>query len=296
MPNAEKLHVRMLRACHRSYHIETLADGSHEWSTQPTIIGRNPQAGLPRDLALVGIIPEGILVCCRGTQPPTLSSGPEFVSSWFDWTNNVEAAADSGHRFPGQVHKGFADAALDLWRDEGIDLGIKAGLERLIKLKPGATIYITGHSKGGALANLIASLVLGLGIASDHLAIAPGPVEVVTFAAARPGGAEFRNALNGKVKVTRYEVRTDIVPKLPPGGEVPAFVKNLLSQANVSLADSVIDFQPVGNLVSDEGQFLAALRDAASNILRDSQPIERLAVPHDIKPNSLYDKLERSRA
>ncbi|HLX81862.1 MAG TPA: hypothetical protein VKS43_14880, partial [Burkholderiales bacterium] len=73
-------------------------------------------------------------------------------------------------------------------------------------------LYITGHSKGGAVANLAAarfSLTEGM---SPH---------VCTFAAAHPGDESFAKAYDKAViDSTRYEYADDIVPHLPPS---PAF-------------------------------------------------------------------------
>ena len=72
-------------------------------------------------------------------------------------------------------------------------------------------MLLTGHSKGGALAQLAALRL----VAAEH---ALKPSAVHTFAAPRAGNRTFANALEGVLagSAWRFEFQDDIVPHLPP--------------------------------------------------------------------------------
>lgn len=99
----------------------------------------------------------------------------------------------------GYTHKGFTDIYY-LLRQQVMEL--------LSEVDPSHTLYITGHSLGGALATLAA-----LDIATNtpfH-----GPI-VYTFGAPRVGDPSFVRAYNYTVPVHwRFQNKYDIVPHLP---------------------------------------------------------------------------------
>src|SRR5262249_18688045 len=111
--------------------------------------------------------------------------------------------------------------------------------------------------KGGAMAALAAWSL-------KALADTP-PLKVVTFAAAKPGDADFRAAyLAAAIDHTRYEYNIDIVPHLPlsDGGFVDALTRLPLPQLP-GFKDFVadlhrIDYQPVGLLqyIKSNGQIV----------------------------------------
>ena len=121
-----------------------------------------------------------------------------------DWLNDADFTPQPDPEL-GLVHSGFMDSFENLW--PGIVQQIKAW-QAAGKLGPQVKVYITGHSKGGALAMLAA-----LKLRTENIL----PVtEVVTFAAPRVGGADFaaKYAAQGIVGY-RYENQDDVVPHVP---------------------------------------------------------------------------------
>ena len=106
-----------------------------------------------------------------------------------NWLSNLDVVACE---WPtgGNVHRGFRNILLELWDT------IASALEVIEK-----PLYYTGHSLGGALATLAASL--------------RPPRAVYTFGAPRIGDAEFAQTLAGTPVFNVFNPK-DIVPELPP--------------------------------------------------------------------------------
>ncbi|MFO7714541.1 lipase family protein [Desulfosarcina sp.] len=106
-----------------------------------------------------------------------------------NWLSNLDMAACE---WPtgGNVHRGFRNILMEIWDT------IASALEVIEK-----PLYYTGHSLGGALATLAASLL--------------PPCAVYTFGAPRIGDAEFAQTLAG-IPVFNVFNPKDIVPELPP--------------------------------------------------------------------------------
>lgn len=104
-----------------------------------------------------------------------------------------------------KVHSGFWSAWLELETD------VLAEVERLVKLKPSAKIFVTGHSLGAALAALCAA---ELGASSHSLGF---PIEgVYTFGQPRVGNTAFTSFYElGEHVSWRITHWRDIVPHLP---------------------------------------------------------------------------------
>jgi hypothetical protein len=151
------------------------------------------------NVCLVGVNGDGIVVAFRGTLPPVKLDTPTVV----DWLNDFDALPIAVPGIPGLVHQGFWDSVESIY---GSVLDVVRELRRV----GGATlpIYVTGHSKGGALAHL----------AAMRLKLLDGiePAEVVTYGAPRAADLEFATAYHKTIKATRYEYRNDIVPHVPP--------------------------------------------------------------------------------
>ena len=166
--------------------------------------------------ALVGKIAEGTVVCYRGTLSPD-DETRTVQQRIFDWAQDFEAvlALWAGPPHGLICHLGFA-TALDSIRSTfgGED-----------------SVIFTGHSKGGAMAQLAAL---------RHWEMTRRPVRCVTFGAPRAGGVEFQGAIEASgVSITRYENAGDIVPHVPL---CPRLAKHL------GLPVRQIDFRSVGSL------------------------------------------------
>jgi len=187
------------------------------------------------DAALIGQTASETIVAFRGTLPPTPDS-PDKKQVLLDWLSDFDAILVQGDQLPGLVHQGFLGALNALWSD--LSRSVPAG-------KP---VYFAGHSKGGALANLAAARW-----ASENAGKTP-PI-VTTFAAAKPGDANFQTAYDKLVPHSlRYEYQDDIVPHLPPGAEframfakVPLF-NDFIANSNAKLPEGAVGFVGVGDL------------------------------------------------
>ncbi len=151
------------------------------------------------DAALVGTNADGVIVAFRGTLPLNLQD----LDTLLDWLNDLNAEPITVPGLPGKVHEGFWGSLSSLWD------GVAAEVQRR-RAASGATlpVYITGHSKGGAMAHLAAMRFA--------LTEALVPSAVYSFAGARPGNGEFASAYDAAIIATRYEYADDIVPHLPP--------------------------------------------------------------------------------
>ena len=156
-----------------------------------------------RDAVSVAISNTAVIVAFRGTlSPRTKDVTEETIVA--DWLNDANARLTIDSQL-GAIHHGFADSIAALWPQ------LVAKLEDLRqqgKITSQSTLYVTGHSKGGALAV----------IAAARLKLSGMPVTAVyTFAAARAGGGAFADVyLHQKIPTLRYENQDDIVPHLPP--------------------------------------------------------------------------------
>jgi hypothetical protein len=200
--------------------------GPPRWTHGPVAISPGPTAtpflrlAKPEiDFALVGRFDEGIVVAFRGTLPPLDLSpdgmrivNPDIYGAAvaFDWRNNLNAPlvrhfAVGAATLPGTIHRGFAESLAKLWG------GVTAEVDRLRDGDAAPHLYFTGHSKGGAIANLAAVCA--------RQTWEGATVKSATFGAARAGDADFAAAYRAAgIDCHRYEVSDDIVPHLPPAG------------------------------------------------------------------------------
>jgi hypothetical protein len=170
------------------------------YTSAPTAISLNQI-----NACLVGQTAIGIIVAFRGTVP----------TSWVDWLNDVIAEPGSFAGLPGLVHTGFALAVQSVLAQVAAAVnGLKPGV--------GNPVYVTGHSKGGAMAPLAAYLL------QQHNKI---PIQqVVTFAAPRVGNgvfaAGYQAVFNNHV---RYENYGDLAPLVPPTQAASGVLANAVS-------------------------------------------------------------------
>lgn len=163
------------------------------WIEPPIVIRRETGLGhRPIDQALVGRVREGVVIAFRGSLPP-LFSGHDGWAVLLDWLNDSLSMCIEDSHYPGGVHLGFAESMGRLWDDwagtPGVASAVAALLERSARDdRAGRHLFLTGHSKGGALANLAAWRVSAVAPWRDI------PISVATIAAARAGNGAFARA------------------------------------------------------------------------------------------------------
>lgn len=151
------------------------------------------------DACLVGTNSDGVILAFRGTLPPY----PITVPSFLDWMNDLMADPISVPGIPGKVHEGFWDALSSFWTP--VLAEVKNQMSANGQNLP---LYVTGHSKGGALASLAAMRFHAL----ENIE----PTAVYTYASPLTGDVNFAVGYNAIISDTRYEFTDDIVPHLPP--------------------------------------------------------------------------------
>ena len=207
---------------------DTYLDGTG-WLKPPVGFVSGP---LSIDACLVGEIDLGIVLAFRGT----MSFDPMNPPSLRDWLNNFQALPKTSPDFPGDIHEGF----LDTWDD--LDDLVLNEVARIQATYPAPRpVYVTGHSKGGAIAAL----------AAWRLSATGAPLaKVITFAAPKPGDAIFATAYaNAGITHERYEYGDDIVPHLPLSDEGFIDVLNRLPIVGHQFTvANRFDYQPVGTL------------------------------------------------
>jgi predicted lipase len=190
----------------------------------------NPSVVVDEDAVL--ILKEGrqLFLSFRGTLSPTIQSVNDAIDSLQDWLNDSEMLLVKVHYSQGLVHHGFNDSLNKLWPVivpfiDDVD-----------------SIYITGHSKGGAIANLCALRLSSLG---------KNVVGVYTFGAAKSG--DYNHSLYYDSifydKHFRFVNQCDIVPSLPP----TLYLLRLLSVLPkvgklISRLSNIIEYSQVGQL------------------------------------------------
>jgi triacylglycerol lipase len=137
-----------------------------------------------------------IIVAFRGTQPNRpMDWFVDFRATRGHWDHNI-----------GEVHDGFYNALRKVW---GVTLANGEVLPKRLVNRGTKTIWITGHSLGGALAELCAA---------QAMFVSNIPVQgVYTFGQPRVGNKDFAAAVNEKLGsgIYRFVNDRDIVPRVP---------------------------------------------------------------------------------
>lgn len=249
---AKSLDARLLCATQCSYSIAQPYFRSAAY--RPATVAKRITRGV--NSALIGHTYDGITIAFRGTQN----------SSLLDWLQNAalflsDVTEENSLKIQGKVHNGFFRGTKSLWKP------IKSLLKDMLQESEAngwsTNIYLTGHSKGGAMASIAAMLM----VRDSEL---PDPTHVVTFASARVGDSKFRDVYNQKVNQTSYEAHLDLVPFLPPssstmdamGEKMSSMIQGALwSETSLPMKDKFVwDYQTVGqrkfidedNIIVDE--------------------------------------------
>jgi len=154
-----------------------------------------------------------------------------------DWLGDFNFPQDEGslHGVAGRVHRGFAGALSPSF--EAIEKTVRSFADA------GQSIWITGHSLGGAEATLAAAR---LSRAGSKLA------PLYTFGAPRAGDEAFAQDAFAKLDARAYRIvnELDLVPRLPPAaiaGEEAARVLPL-AQDNGAQVVRDLDYRHVGRI------------------------------------------------
>lgn len=140
-----------------------------------------------------------------------------------DWFQDLDITLKDGDAVgqPGKVHRGIARVLEGSWGE------IESTLAEFAA--DGQIIWITGHSLGGALANLAASRLVTRGYSV-------GPL--YTFATPRVGNREYAEATWELLQHRHYRLVNgrDIVPRFPPSKEATLYAVDLFPEGLVHVA------------------------------------------------------------
>ncbi|HEY1991404.1 MAG TPA: lipase family protein [Gammaproteobacteria bacterium] len=249
-----------------------------------------------RDAGFVWHSAGELIVAFRGTLPDaanTADSSKQMLSVE-DWINDADYSPQVDPKL-GQVHAGFKGAFDQVWpaMQQEIVAWQKAG-----KLGPATKVYVTGHSKGGAMAMLAAMTLTG-----EKLT----PVtELVTFGAPRVGGPDFaaKYAAAG-IDGVRYENYQDLVPHVPLN-TLELSLAPLLRRLISLKGEPNGDYVSVGKLryIDSDGSIQAPADAAAEDDLEKSRltdfapmifqspedTAQGIVQAHSIAPDSAYYK------
>jgi len=172
----------------------------------------------------------------------------------YDWLNNLTCAFVD-YKNHGRVHKGFFESVQSIFSQMIKFATVCTKKEAVDKF------YLTGHSKGGAMASLMAAM-----LADTEIPNAPKP-EVVTFASPRVGDIAFVKSY--PAQLTRYECCRDIVPHVPLTAQEGAFIntmelkiyrsgeasaddntKKIIEILHSLMQNNLAQFAPLGKLIS----------------------------------------------
>lgn len=202
------------------------------------------------DAFLYGETDRDIILAFRGTLPVRLATEHgRLLQTLSDWTNNANAVLNDGRPFglPGCVHAGFSRSLHTLWQADG---GLLSILPRIRgATRSGKRLFVTGHSKGGAIACLAALRLAASGDAALR------PDAVATFAAPRVGDHDFAAAFDRALadRAWRFEYQNDIVPLLPPSesfwGTLRQTLGSLVPPVDRSSSSISPDAQPAPNRI-----------------------------------------------
>lgn len=123
-------------------------------------------------------------------------------SSILNWISDLNAFKVPYTSFPDcncQVHKGFYEA------EQKVIGGVLSEVKRLRSVYPSASVKVTGHSLGAALAQLTSMDLYKAGIACS----------VYNFGQPRVGDAGYAQFATNKVDTWRVTHNRDIVPHVP---------------------------------------------------------------------------------
>lgn len=158
---------------------------------------------------------QNVIICYNSHEINVLFEGSDFKNIWHYRRNalsyflNQRAAPTAS--FEGTLHKGFngvLDKALQTSEQPLYD-AIQAEISQLLKQNPTRSLYLCGHSSGGAIACICAARLYDAGV----------PIAgIYTYGQPRFADRAFKNSYAAVLgdKTFRFERYGDPVPALPP--------------------------------------------------------------------------------
>jgi len=205
---------------------------------------------------------DGAIIAFRGTLPPSIfdfSKPNDFLYSYKsarDWVNDAKLTDVQNllnlNLYPNGRHTGFNDSLQAMRTRITHDTNI---WQRFAK-QSGKTLYITGHSKGGALAQ---------GAAVDFSKDFKGNIVSYTFEAPRFFTAKGRaDSQDLTAHIWRFEYQYDAVPHVPLGQVTYDALLSIVDKLKLPewmskrVVNNNINFVPVGKLmfVGDDGELV----------------------------------------
>jgi hypothetical protein len=132
---------------------------------------------------------EAIYIAVRGTEPTSVG----------DWRSNLDTGSTPSGILNGGVHRGFYQAAKAIFE------GLRPELLTLTEAGP-RPVFITGHSRGGAIAQLLQPMVEGVGLWSGLWTFGAPPIM-------DRDAAETYGRVYGQ-RATRVWIGNDPVPRI----------------------------------------------------------------------------------
>ncbi|GMR30566.1 hypothetical protein PMAYCL1PPCAC_00761 [Pristionchus mayeri] len=105
----------------------------------------------------------------------------------------------------GQTSKYFNDAFMDVWNG-----GLGGDFQSLVAKYPTYTVWVTGHSLGGALASMAAAHI------SANNIVSKSKIVLYTFGQPRTGDQKYADVHDNLVTSFRVTHQKDIVAHIPP--------------------------------------------------------------------------------
>jgi triacylglycerol lipase len=212
-------------------------DGDFDFFSSGTVVHNTDTSGF------VAQNDQIVLVAFRGTQPNVP----------VDWMSDFNALHETWGHPVGKVHKGFYEALRVVW---GLPFQGREILPARLLSRGDRSVWFTGHSLGGALAELCAA---------QSQFVAHVPVQgVYTFGQPRCGDEAYASLLQSALgtRIFRFVNDRDIVPRVPfygmgfrhYGGEIffdhqmqqvdmVSALENLASA--IKLAFGALNFDPI---------------------------------------------------
>jgi triacylglycerol lipase len=135
---------------------------------------------------------EKIILAFRGTEGKL----EDLITDFKAWKHDLESF--------GSIHRGFYDAFYSIW---------PKAKEKILKLRTNnQSIWVTGHSLGGALASIAAGAIY------LQKELAGGLLGVYTFGQPRVGDFDFAEKYDSGLKNNTYRIvhNNDVVTRVPP--------------------------------------------------------------------------------